>query len=123
MSLRRRPFTSRAGLVPLLFGMLLVAGTKPAQAQVRIHLIAPVKGPLPTGNWLHQFDNFEDVIEPIQVQAFAGRPVEEAAMRRLLRKELRDILRKCLVRGTNSGSKAFSPRTAIYNFYATLPEP
>ena len=44
-------------------------------------------------------------------------------MRRLLRKELRDILRKCLVRGTKPGSKAFSPRIAIHNFYATLPEP
>ncbi len=81
------------------------------------------KGPLPTGNWLHQFENFEDIIEPIQVQAFVGRPVEEAAMGRLLRTELRDILRKCLVRGTNPGSKAFSPNIAIHNFYATLPEP
>jgi hypothetical protein len=84
---------------------------------------AKKKGPLPTGNWLHQFENFEDIIEAIQVQAFAGRPVEEAAMRRLLCRELRDILRKCLVRGTHPGSKAFSPRTAIHNFYATLPEP
>jgi hypothetical protein len=81
------------------------------------------EGPLPTGSWLHQFENFEDIIEPIQVQAFTGRPVEEAAMRRLLRRELRDILRRCLVRGAKPGSKAFSPRIAIHNFYATLPEP
>ena len=54
-------------------------------------------GPLPTGNWLHQFESFKDIIEPIQVQAFAGQPVEEAALKRLLRIELREILRKCLV--------------------------
>jgi hypothetical protein len=81
------------------------------------------KGPLPTGNWLHQFENFADIIEPIQVQTFAGRPVEEAAIRRLLRTELWGILRKCLVRGADPGSKAFSPRIAIHNFFATLPEP
>jgi hypothetical protein len=81
------------------------------------------KGPLPTGNWLHQFETFQDIIEPIQVQAFAGRPVEEAALRKLLRRELREILRRCLVRGTNPASKVFSPRIAIHKFYATLPEP
>lgn len=25
------------------------------------------KGPLPTGNWLHQFENFEDIIKPGRV--------------------------------------------------------
>tara|TARA_R110002073_G_scaffold154858_6_gene310072 strand:+ start:5645 stop:6943 length:1299 start_codon:yes stop_codon:yes gene_type:complete len=77
-------------------------------------------GQFPIGNWLNQFETFKDVIEPIQVQAFAGRPIEETAMKRLLRDELREILRKCLVRGP---SKAISPRNAIYNFYATLPRP
>ncbi len=76
-------------------------------------------GPLPTGNWIHQFEDFEDLISPIQVQVFAGRPAEEAAIRRLLKKELRSILQKCLVRG----AKPIFLRTAIREFYATLPEP
>lgn len=87
------------------------------------HAAANRRGPLPTGNWLHQFENFEDIIEPIEAQAFCGRPVDEAAMKRLLWKELRDILRKCLIRGTKPGAKAFTPRIAIHNFYATLDEP
>lgn len=79
-------------------------------------------GPLPTGNWIHQFENFSDVIEQLQVQAFAGRPVEEAAMRRLLGQELREMLRKCLLGGPKK-NKAFTPEVAVYKFYAALPEP
>ena len=80
------------------------------------------QGPLPTGNWIHQFENFSDIIEQLQVQAFAGRPVEEAAMRRLLGQELRQMLRKCLIGGPKK-KKAFTPEVAVYKLYAALPEP
>ncbi|HEV7281975.1 MAG TPA: DUF4062 domain-containing protein [Pirellulaceae bacterium] len=80
------------------------------------------KGTRPTGNWLHQFESFKDVVEPIQLQAFSNLPVEEAALRRLLKQELREILRRCLLPGGAEGN-AYSPRIAIYNFYATLTKP
>src|SRR5262249_16783388 len=38
-------------------------------------------------------------------------------------RELREILRKCLLRGPDPGSRAFSPCIWTHNFYATLPEP
>ena len=80
------------------------------------------KGPRPTGNWLHIFKTFQEVIDPIQLQIFAGEPIEDAAMRRLLRQELQEILRKCLVAPKKTG-KAFSPAAAIHDFYQRLPEP
>ena len=43
-------------------------------------------------------------------------------MRRLLAQEVREILRKCLIGGPKH-KKAFTPESAVYRFYAALPEP
>jgi hypothetical protein len=82
---------------------------------------AAVKGsaPFPTGNWLHVFEGFREVIEQLQVQAFAGLPVEEMALRRLSRQELAEILRLSLVR---SDGTVFSPRRGIEKFHESFPE-
>jgi Domain of unknown function (DUF4062) len=80
------------------------------------------KGSFPTGNWLHVFEDFSDIIEQLQVQAFSGRPVEEAAMRRLLRQELAEVLRHCLI-GGGKHAAAFTAEVAVHNFYANLSEP
>ncbi len=53
-------------------------------------------GVLPSGNWIHVFHDFGDVISTLQAQAFSGLPVEEAALRRLLQSETREILRRCI---------------------------
>jgi len=77
------------------------------------------KGPLPSGNWVHVFNNFRELIEPIQLQVFAGRPVEDAGMRRLLRSELLEFLRMSLIR--KKQQRVFTPRWGIEQFHASLP--
>jgi hypothetical protein len=77
------------------------------------------QGPLPTGNWLHVFEQFSEIVEQLQVQAFSNRPVEEVAMRRLLRQELHEFVRISLVRGQNS---VFSARNGVERFLASMPE-
>jgi len=49
-----------------------------------------VKGDVafPTGNWIHAFSSFRDVIDTLRGQVFAGRPIDHAVMRQLLRAEL-----------------------------------
>jgi hypothetical protein len=37
--------------------------------------------PLVSGNWIHPFRDFSEIISPIRAQVFSGLPVEEAAMR------------------------------------------
>ncbi|QEL17242.1 DUF4062 domain-containing protein [Limnoglobus roseus] len=77
------------------------------------------QGTYPTGNWLHIFEQFGEIIEQLQVQAFTKRPVEEVALRRLLRDELHEFVRISLVRGQKS---VFSSRRTIEHFYARMPE-
>jgi hypothetical protein len=71
---------------------------------------------LPTGNWIHVFDSFKDVIDAIQFQPLGGRPVEEATLRRLLMRELREFLRISLVKARQG--RAFSPRHSVDLFHS-----
>lgn len=83
------------------------------------------KSPMPTGNWLHVFDNFRDVVDVLQAQAFAGRPVEHAVLRRLLLREMLEILRVSLWK-TNRRDKQValhSPEAAVYMFHHHNPIP
>jgi hypothetical protein len=50
----------------------------------------------PTGNWVHTFRTFADVVDVLQTQAFAARPVDEAALRVLLVRELSALLKRSL---------------------------
>jgi len=51
------------------------------------------KGAFPTGNWIHVFETFNDVIDVIQGQVFAGSSVQDTAFKRLLISELREIVK------------------------------
>jgi hypothetical protein len=68
----------------------------------------------PSGNWLHVFHVFKDIMDLLQTQVFSGQPIEEAAIKRLLRHELIEILRACLIK-LKSG--VFSPRAYVERFH------
>lgn len=69
----------------------------------------------PTGNWLHVFQTFSDVIDVLQTQIFFGQPIESVGLKKLLRRELSAILRNCLVKF--SGHEPFSPKSTLFFFY------
>jgi hypothetical protein len=69
----------------------------------------------PTGNWIHIFDGFGDVVTVLKTLVFAGLPAEESVIRVRLSAELEDILRVCLYKAT---SGAFLPEPTICNFAA-----
>jgi hypothetical protein len=74
--------------------------------------------PLPPGNWIHVFHDFREVITAVQAQMFSGVPVAEAALRRLLQSEAREILRQCIPKSRN---RVFSPRIAVETFLRKYP--
>lgn len=71
--------------------------------------------PFPSGNWLHVFNSFRDIADVLQPEIFDGAPIDEAIMRRLLLSELKEVLRKSLVK-FKEGS-VYSPTNSILNFY------
>ena len=66
-----------------------------------------------TGNWIHEYREFSDVITTLQVQIFAGVPVAEATIRGLLQSEVREILRWCIPKNAKG---MFSPRHFFEDF-------
>ncbi len=73
------------------------------------------KSEFPKGNWIHHFNTFRDITDVLQPEVFDGAPIEEAVMKRLLLSELRQILKKCLVKlGDDS---IYSPENTIRLFY------
>lgn len=78
------------------------------------------KGVAPTGNWIHVFSNFRDVIEVLHGQVFSSIPVEDMTARRLLRRELRDFVGQCLVKFESDGD-VYSPRFFIDRFHEENP--
>ena len=70
---------------------------------------------LPTGNWIHSLATFQDFVDAIQLLPFTSRPLEEMALRRLLRRELCEILRVSLYK--KSGNTPFSPRSSVDKFH------
>lgn len=71
--------------------------------------------PLPTGNWIHTFSNFNEIIDVLQTQIFLGQPIEAAALKKLLHKELIDILRTTLCKFPQG--LICSPKTTIDKLY------
>lgn len=53
---------------------------------------------LPTGNWIHVFSSFRDVIDVLRGQVFAGRPIDHAIACQLLRNELLEIVSMMLLK-------------------------
>jgi hypothetical protein len=76
------------------------------------------KGPAPAGNWLHVFTDFRDIIDVLHGQIFSSTAVEDMTVRRLLRRELRDVVSQCLVKFKD---KVYSPRTVIERFHSEHP--
>jgi hypothetical protein len=72
----------------------------------------------PTGNWIHVFHDFREVVATIQAQLFSGLPVAVAAFRRLLLSETREFVRKCIPK---SRGKLFPPRRALEAFLLKYP--
>lgn len=53
---------------------------------------------LPTGNWIHVFTDFGDIIGAISPLLYGGLPISEAAFRKNLEVELVDILSQCMLK-------------------------
>ena len=77
------------------------------------------RGTPPKGNWLHVFGGFKDIIDVLQGQLFLASPIEELTLRRLLRRELRDILSQCLVKF--KAGAVYSPKNSIDAFHHESP--
>lgn len=71
--------------------------------------------PMPTGNWIRVFDNFRDVADAIQTQAFSGIPIEHVTLRKLLLREILEILRISLVKFKEN--HVYSPDTSVELFH------
>jgi hypothetical protein len=76
-------------------------------------------GVAPAGNWLHVFEGFKDIVDVLQGQLFLATPIEDLTLRRLLRRELRDIVAQCLVKF--KAGAVYSPRTSIDRFHQECP--
>lgn len=72
------------------------------------------KGEFPTANWVHTFETFRDISDVIRSETFSGIPVETLAFKKLLSRELTEILKSSLVK-LNEG-KIYSPLNSIYAF-------
>jgi len=73
------------------------------------------KAAMPTGNWVHVYETFRDVADVIQTQAFSGIPIEHVTLRRLLLREILEILRSSLVKFKED--HVYSPANSIELFH------
>ncbi|WP_025153349.1 DUF4062 domain-containing protein [Morganella morganii] len=71
--------------------------------------------PLPTGNWIHTFSNFRDIWDVVQSQVLTGLPVDNLAFRRLLVRELTEILKSGLVKIKEDA--IYSPMNTVVRFH------
>jgi len=76
------------------------------------------EGPVPSGNWVHVFSGFRDIVDVLNGQVFASIPVEDMTARRLLRRELRDFVGQCLLK---ANGHVYSPRFSIDRFHEEHP--
>ena len=78
------------------------------------------KGNAPSGNWIHVFHNFRDVVDVLHGQMFSTTPMEDMALMRLLRRELRKFISQSLVKFKADG-EIYSPRFYIERFHKENP--
>lgn len=77
------------------------------------------QGVAPSGNWIHQFDTFRDIVDALNGQLFSSIPMEDMTTRNLLRRELRQFVSQCLVK---VGPRApYSARPGIDAFHRKHP--
>jgi hypothetical protein len=73
----------------------------------------------PVGNWIHVFTGFKDIIDAVEGHIFSSTPIADQAVRRLLRIELRDFLKRSLMK--SKGNAPYSPRYAVEKFNEKYP--
>lgn len=76
-------------------------------------------GVAPTGNWVHQFSTFRDIVDALNGQIFSSIPVEDMTTRSLLRRELLEFVSQCVVKLTSHSP--VSPRGSIDMFHIREP--
>ena len=76
------------------------------------------QGTAPSGNWIHVFHGFRDIVDVLNGHVFASIPVEDMTARRLLRRELREFLGQGLVKLKGD---IYSPKLSIENFHKEHP--
>ncbi|VVE88399.1 DUF4062 domain-containing protein [Pandoraea bronchicola] len=76
-------------------------------------------GVAPSGNWIHQFSTFRDVVDALNGQLFSSIPLEDMTMRTLLRQELRQFVSQCMVKF--SPGVSYSARPTIDAFHRSHP--
>lgn len=74
------------------------------------------QGAFPSGNWIHIFSSFRDIVDVLSIEIFKGLQIDESVNRRLLLGELKEILRKCLPK-IKAGT-IISPAIHIKNLYS-----
>lgn len=77
------------------------------------------QSPAPTGNWVHVFSGFRDIIDVMNGAVLSSTPIEDLMLKRLLRRELREFMAQSLVK-IKTGS-VYSPRNQIDLFHAEYP--
>ena len=60
----------------------------------------------PTGNWIHTFERFDEIIGAVRPLIFKGLPVDEASFRTALEAELVELLATCAIKHRG---KLFNP--------------
>jgi len=76
-------------------------------------------GPAPTGNWIHTFTSFRDIVDVLNQHVLSSIPVEDLTVKRLLRCELRALLAQCLIK--IRGTQLIAPRSSIEKFHEECP--
>lgn len=77
------------------------------------------QGAAPSGNWIHQFSTFRDVVDALNGQLFSSIPLEDMTTHTLLRQELRQFVGQCMVKFGPGAS--FSARPSIDEFHRSHP--
>lgn len=77
------------------------------------------QGAAPSGNWIHQFSTFRDVVDALNGQLFSSIPLEDMTTYTLLREELRQFVSRCMVKF--GPSKSYSARPSIDAFHHSHP--
>lgn len=72
------------------------------------------EGDFPSGNWIHPFSSFRDIVDVLRPELFNGEPLSDAVIKTLLLSELKEILSMSLVKFKDS---IYSPTTTIIMFY------
>ncbi|PHS79138.1 MAG: hypothetical protein COB59_03570 [Rhodospirillaceae bacterium] len=72
----------------------------------------------PTGNWIHPFNDFRDIVDVFLPFLFDGTPASEIAFKKALQHELIEILRQCLIRVPGA---VLGPKIRVKNFSIACP--